>query len=213
MKNIAVSLLMLTLFLSLSAASSAEEKESLLDKLSNKISVLKESDIKAKETTSAKKETQPVKKGKEAAKKEGEAAKKEAKAIKDMSKDEMVKALYDTLASTEEVMSFVPGLKKGKDSQGKDIYTYEGTRLEDLDKDKLEGVLKKVRSNAARIRGERIQRQLERTQKIQRLNTAAGGPPSGAQLPRMPQVVSPPATPKPPPSPPKVPKPPSIPKR
>jgi hypothetical protein len=90
-----------------------------------------------------------------------------AKAAKDMTTEELAAEIADILDTDEEIGSFIPGLKKEKDNLGKTFYTYNGVKLERLDRGKLEKLFIRVRQERVRIRTERITRQLESIRQAQ----------------------------------------------
>lgn len=103
---------------------------------------------------------------------------------KEMTKDEILTELKETLKDEEEILDYIPELKKGISEDGKEFYTYQGARLEDLDREKLEKILGRVNNQAVMIRTERINRQLEVIRQTQRIQT----PP---RIPAPPQVSVP----------------------
>ncbi len=148
----------------------------------------------------------PAEKGKEKPLKEmpaKEAKAKEAvkpqapmKTAKDMTQPELVSYVKDTLGREEDVAKFIPELKKEKDSAGNVFYTYQGTKLENLDKEKLEKVVGRVRNEAVRIRTEKLNKQMATIKRAQAApGIGGGGGPARTpgvsripQAPRLPQV-------------------------
>lgn len=130
----------------------------------------------------------------------------ETAGLQKMTREEMLKDLADTLDDEDEVLGAVPELKKETDPEGKIFYTYNGTRLQDLDLDTLRGLYNKVNRQIAMINTNRINEQLEvirNAQNAARLQqrTVVPAPPTvPASAPRVPQT---PRTPPPPPAPPK----------
>ena len=119
------------------------------------------------------------------------------KIILDMTKGELIEDIIETLDSEEEVFDYVPEIKKAQDPAGKDLYTYSGARLEELEKDLLEKIWTRVHQTATRIRTERIQDQLETIRQIENLRRATPPPQPPPQPPRIPP--SPPRIPPQPP--------------
>lgn len=132
----------------------------------------------------------------------GEKAAQEVKAARkrltDMTKDELVADILETLDSEEEVLDYVPEIKKARDATGKDTFTYNGARFDELEKGLLEKIWTRVHQTATRIRTERIQDQLETIRQIENLRRATTPPP---QPPPQPPRV-PPTPPRIPPQPP-----------
>lgn len=133
------------------------------------------------------------------------------KAAKDMTVEELAERLSKLLDLRPEVMDFVPGFGKGTDPDGKRFYTYNGARIDSLEKGKLMILFNGVTQELARLNTERTAKQLE---SIQRGHQTAM---TASQASRITPVVAPP---QPPPSqpravePPKVPQtPPQIPRR
>ena len=125
-------------------------------------------------------------------------------AKKEFTKKEMLEHALVTLEHEEEVLSYIPELRKEKGSDGKILYRYKGTRLEDLDEKKTMEVFRRINNEAARIRAERLNKQLEN---IRRTQQAV----SSAQQAAQQRIVTPPPVVRPPYTPPSVPKPPQIP--
>ncbi len=118
----------------------------------------------------------------------------------------MAERIAETLLHEDEILNFIPGLKKEKVSDGKDFYTYQGVKIDELDKEKLQELYNKVNNEAVRIRTERLNRQLESINQAHQATIAA------QQALRVPRPVAPP--PQPPPTNPTVvqpPKPPPMP--
>ena len=132
-----------------------------------------------------------------------------------MTKEEMVADIVDALESEEDIVDVVKGLKMEKTKSGKIVYTFEGVNIENLDKDKLESLLNKVRQQKVRLHTENINRQLDTVRRIQDLNNPTGvtvprvvtgpamppripsAPPSGSVAPQAPRAPSaPPAPPR-----------------
>lgn len=134
-----------------------------------------------------------------------QAAKTQVAPVKAMTKDELLAAIKSTVDQEPEVLSFVPQLKKAKDASGSGLYTYEGVRLEDLDKEKLSKVFQTAQQRLAVIKAERVTKQLEMINRTRNIPKA----PSLPQLPPKPPSVN-----TPPPAPPRAPSlPPSPPRR
>jgi len=118
-----------------------------------------------------------------------------AEKIDEMTKEELVKDVTENLKEEGALVNLIPGLK----AEGDGGYTYNGTKLQDLDRKSLESIYGRTGTELARIRNERIQKQVER---IQRLN-ALSARPAPPQPPRPVSAQSaPPRIPAPPPAPP-----------
>jgi hypothetical protein len=122
---------------------------------------------------------------------ESEEKKEGRRGLKEMSTDEIVEHIGMILDRGDEVMDFIPGLKLEKDPSGVEYYTYNGVRLEKLEKDKLIALNNKIQQEKTRLNAERINKQLESIRQAQQASNAA----------RI-QAISRP--PQPPPSPPRV---------
>lgn len=120
---------------------------------------------------------------------ESKQAAPKAKKAKDMTAEELAADITDMLDTDDEIMSFVPGLKKEKDQLGNVFYTYMGLRLERLPREKLENLFRRVRQERVRLRTERITRQLESIRQAQQAAAIA------QQASRIPRVVTPPPQP------------------
>ena len=95
-------------------------------------------------------------------------------------------------------MHYVPGFKKEKDPEGKRYYTYNGVRLEKLDKEKLITLYGRIRQERTRLNAERIGRQLESIRQAQQATNMVN------QAARI--QTPPPQPPKAPPTPPQLPR-------
>ena len=132
-------------------------------------------------------------------------------APKDMTREMLIRIIEDTLQSDGEIANFIPEIKVQPTPDGKGIYTYHGVGLESLERESLEKILARVRNEAARIRADRLNKQIESIQKAHQNITASQQPF------RPPVVVAPPAPPKipavpqQPPSAPQIPKTPQLP--
>ncbi len=130
--------------------------------------------------------------------------------VKEMTKEEMLAELKEDLADNDEVFDAVPELKASAGKNGKAIYTYKGTVLDELSKEDLANLYVRLRQTLTKIRTDRIQRQLETVKRVERLQRIATPP----QPPRIPVQVQPPRIPAAAPSAPKAPpSPPSVPQR
>ena len=96
-----------------------------------------------------------------------EDSKQEPRGLEDMSSSEIIEHIETILERGDEVMDFVPGLKLEKDQSGAEYYTYNGLRLEKLERDKLIALCKKIQQEKARLNAERINRQLESIRQAQ----------------------------------------------
>jgi len=111
------------------------------------------------------------------------------KELKDMTVQELADAITKILDQTEEAMGYVPGFKKEKDPAGNEFYTYNGSRLEGLEKGKLVSLYYRVQQERARLNTERINRQLDSIRRAQQATAIAN------QASRITTVTTPPAQP------------------
>lgn len=194
-------------FLFSSSFSFAEEKQGVLKKL---IDFKNKAFTKKDAAPAVKAEAKPVKPA-------APAAKIPLPPKKAFTKDEIAKHVKEMLDHEEEVINLIPGLKKSMTEKGESFYTYEGTRLEDLDKGTLDKIFSRMNQEVTRIRTERLNKQLESIRHAQQITSAAAGaakiptpppqPPriySGPSVPSTPpSVAQPPRTPVLPPAPPR----------
>jgi hypothetical protein len=131
-----------------------------------------------------------------AAKKNGVTADKKSRPAKEPTREELAESLKGMLENNGEIVNLIPELKARKDADGNVSYVYRGTSLEKLDDKTFRKLYQKTQSEAARIRTERLNRQLESIRQAQAAANAAH------QASRTPRVVTPP------PQPPRVPQPP-----
>jgi len=177
MKKIAVFAILF--FFCSTAISSAAENESWIQKIKNK--------FRKKETAAAVKTAPaPVK----------EAGKSEAlrKERKDRTKGELINDIIIDLDREEAILSIVPGLERKIGSDGKGYYAYQGTKLQDLDRNTLDNISGIVHSEALRLRTENISRQVEI---IRRANAMTPAAPEIPRVPVSPVVNNPPQAPRP----------------
>lgn len=128
----------------------------------------------------------------------------------DLTVPELTEYIEGVLDYEEEILNFIPELKKEEDATGNVFYTYEGVRLSELDMEKLDKVFVRVRNEDVRIRTERMNEQLQSIQRSQQAIMAAQQasrasvivtpPPQPPQAPPTPSSAS--QIPKPPPPPP-----------
>src|SRR3989338_11265034 len=141
MKNRKISALTIIVILALASASFAAEKESLIQKLRRKF---------------LQKKPPPVSKVPEAKQPMPAHEVKQAKPKKELTKEELLVEMREILDSEEEVLDYIPELKKKKDESGKEFYTYnvsgQEVRLEEMDKDSLENLLTRAHQTATKIR-------------------------------------------------------------
>lgn len=134
----------------------------------------------------------------------------QTKPVSQLSKEELIKSIKETIQHEQDILNFIPELKKRVMPDGQEILTYHGTSIDDLDKEKVQQVSVRVHNEAARIRAERLNRQLENIrqiqQTVQQTQQATRQITQPPKVPTPPQVVQPPQPPKipaPPPQPPK----------
>lgn len=136
----------------------------------------------------------------------GREAPKDAKTIgydgayKDMSKTEIIQEIKDEVDSEEEILEQMPKLKRQKDKDEKDVYSYlidgKQINLEDVDEKILRTLITQVGEKTGQIRSNAALEQQEQSQlRIIR---------SAEAVPRPPQAPSrPPPIPQRPPAPPR----------
>jgi hypothetical protein len=162
------------------------------------------SNFAKKDTSTAQKSSPPAAVKKENAPvKDGEKTFPPKKKRKDMTKGELIEDIVDILDDEDEIIGLIPGLKKETDPLGGVSYTYNGTKLENLDKDILGGISGRIHQELVKMRTERLQRQLENIKRVERLSHIQ-------QAPRVPGAL-PPAPPQAPRSVQAPPRPPSVP--
>lgn len=119
---------------------------------------------------------------------------------KEPTRQEFIDHLKMMIEHDEELLKFIPELKAQKDPSGKASYTYQGMSLEKLDDKTFRGLYQRAQNELARLRTERLNKQLESIRQAQAAANAA------QQASRIPRVVTPPPqppqTPKQPPAPP-----------
>ena len=112
---------------------------------------------------------------------------------KDMTKEELAAEIIKALDRYESILNVVPGLAKSKGQDGKNIYTYNGSKLTDLDKETLDSIYGRVRNEALIRRMENINRQLDMVRRTQ--SSAIRVPQPPPSQPRPPAVFTNPSTP------------------
>ena len=134
------------------------------------------------------------------------------KTIKDMTTDEIIASIKNSLENEDEILNFIPNIKLKTDAEGRRSYLYlEGAKelkLEELGREKLEKLLISINQAATQIRAENINRQLEsirQAQNMQRMNAMQNLPRSVVNVPvpppRPPMVPPQYRVPQPPPAP------------
>jgi len=166
-------------FMFAASVSFAADNESWIQKIKNKFQKKEVATVKEAKPS---KEIAPAKEMKAAA-----ASKKQRK---DMTKAELAADITKNLNREESILNMIPGLEKKSGPEGKEYYTYKGTKLEDIDRDTLDKIFGKVRSEALRLRTDKVNRQIET---VHRVNAVSQIP----KLPIVPQtIVTPPQVPK-----------------
>lgn len=121
------------------------------------------------------------------------------KTEKELTVPELIKNIKTNLENLEEIISFIPGLKKETDAAGKITYTYNGKNIEKLDKEELAKLNSRVSTEAVRVRTDRINRQLEmirRTEQMSKQNRLIMPTPKlPTPIPKTPTVYTSPKTP------------------
>ena len=124
--------------------------------------------------------------------------------VKKMPNRALAERIKGMLIREKGVINFVPGLKEMQDADKNIYYTYNGTKLEDLDNATLNRIFNRVRNEALRLRTERLQKQLNAMKQGQRIGGAAVGP-------KIPQISAASRLPSQPPQTPRIPKAPTAP--
>ncbi|MFH0763434.1 MAG: hypothetical protein V1927_00315 [Candidatus Omnitrophota bacterium] len=134
---------------------------------------------------------------------------------KEVTKEELLSHMKGLLDHEEGALNFIPELKKVKIGED-NFYTYQGVKLEDIDKEKLMKIFSRIQGEIGRIRTERLNKQLESINQAARASMAAQQAARGSRVaipPKPPTVIQPPRVPQPPPAQPQIPKPPPAPPR
>lgn len=137
-------------------------------------------------------------------------AAEKTKSAKDLTQGELIERIKFAVGSFPEIANYIPELRITRDAEGNIVkaeYNAMGIfeDLEDLEKDDLVSLYKRVTSERTRLQTLRIQKQLEMVKQAMNAHRAAQ---SYKAPPRVPSV---PKTTAPPPSPPKIPVPPPLP--
>ena len=199
MKKIAV--LAFSILFAVASVSFAADNESWIQKMKNKFQK-KEVAVPIK-AAPAKEVAVPIKADPAKEVNSAEAPKKKRK---DMTKNELASDIANNLNREGSILNMVPGLEKSSDSEGKDYYTYQGTKLEDLDKSTLDGIFGRVRNEALRLRTDRITRQMETVRRASAATSMIPQVPRASPTvntpPQIPRPAQPPSRPSTPPAPP-----------
>lgn len=140
--------------------------------------------------------------------KAGEPAAPKSDPFKDMSAAQIAERIAGMIDRCEDIPDFIPGLKKEQGEDGARYYTFNGSRLDKLDKEQLKNLYRRVAQERTRLTAERINRQLESIRQANRAAEIARqvAPRSQAVIaPMLPQTYQPPPstrvprTPPPPP--------------
>lgn len=119
-------------------------------------------------------------------------------AYKDMSKTEIIQEIKDEVYSEEDILEQIPKLKRQKDKDGKDVYSYlvEGKQinLEDVDEKILRTLITQVAEKAGQIRGNTALEQQEQLRAIRSAGAVSRPPQAPSRPPPVPQ--RPPAPPR-----------------
>jgi len=123
---------------------------------------------------------------------------------KELTKTDLIEHIKGNLDHIQEILNFIPGLKKEVDPTGSAIYTYQGGKIEDLDREQLIKLYSRINSEAVRIRTEKLNRQLESIMRANELtrqaNQSARIPTPPLAPPQPPVLYVPPQPPSPPPA-------------
>ena len=132
------------------------------------------------------------------------------KPILAMTREDMLQQIKYEIGENEGILECIKDLKKSKDKNGKELYTYsngkEAVNIEDLDAHTLEEILDKVHIQASAYPAKLVAEQMEFVRESQRVSAVQ------QQMPRTPPS-QPPSLPAPPPQPTRPPAPPPQPPR
>lgn len=119
-------------------------------------------------------------------------------AYKDMSKTEIIQEIKDEVDSEEDILEQIPKLKRQKDKDGKDVYSYliEGKQinLENADEKILRTLITQMAEKAGQIRFNAIKEQQEQLRTIRSAGAVSRPPQAPSRPPPVPQ--RPPAPPR-----------------
>jgi len=120
--------------------------------------------------------------------------------IENLTREELVEEITKRLKYDDEVLNFIPNIRKDIDAEGNIYYKYTSSYGEDKDLDMvntgvLRNLLKRIISEMNRLNNERIMKQLRRIEQMQQADRMP---------PQPPRVVEPPKVHIPPPQPPTV---------
>lgn len=119
------------------------------------------------------------------------------KARSKMTREELLADIKYDVESEEDILDYIPSLKKSKDADGNDVLTFNGVKIGDLNRADLEKLSVTVGQVSTRVRTDKIQRQMETIRQTQAL---AGGARSPTGMPRgAAPIASPPSLPPAPP--------------
>lgn len=148
----------------------------------------------------------------------GDGARTVVPGLAEMSKEELVMEISDTVMAEPEVMDYIPELKAAPDAEGVMLITYEQAGevkgLDDLDVETLRHLWGRLNQTTTKINVDRITQQLEtirQTQALQRMTRPpAPANPVPATVTRPPTIERPPQVPT---RPPEIPRPARVPQR
>lgn len=109
------------------------------------------------------------------------------KSLDKITDEDIIGRLVKAVDRREEILNFVPGLVKERGGDGKIFYSYNGVKIDELDRASLEKLYVRVRQEAVRINTERLNKQVET---INRAGALSGVGRQTSQIPRAPVVTS-----------------------
>lgn len=118
---------------------------------------------------------------------------------REKTREEMLAELKEDVAGEDEIFTSIPELKAQAGQNGSAIYTYKNTALDELSKEDMTDLYRRVRQALTKIRADRIQKQLEMIRQVEAIQRTVKPP----QAPRVP--AAPPSVPRTPPPPPPAP--------
>ena len=116
-----------------------------------------------------------------------------------MTKEEMIQQIKDEVEANEDLLERIPELKKSKDKDGREFYTYskgeETVNIENLDADRLNELFNKVCTQANTYQANMAAQQMEIIKENQRVS-AAQQQQQHTPPPQSPQPPAPPPQPQ-----------------
>ncbi len=122
--------------------------------------------------------------------------KRQAEPAKEMTKEDMLIRLNGVFTYNPDILSATPGVERMEDANGV-YFQYNGTRLEDLDKETLLRLLRAANQQLSFKNFEKLQKQLKNLKQIENMNrTQRMLRQTNQQVPSVPRTYTPPKIPK-----------------